>query len=93
MGLEDTSAGVWTLFAAIASHKFVISFCMGVELVSVSGEWMIQFMMTAETRVKQALKVQGAAATHGRIESRLKSNNFLNEICLQKDIAVNGYTG
>ena len=37
VGLEDTTAGVWTLFAAIASHKFVISFCMGVELVSVSG--------------------------------------------------------
>ena len=36
VGLEDTTAGVWTLFAAIASHKFVISFCMGVELVSVS---------------------------------------------------------
>ena len=37
VGLEETTAGVWTLFAAIASHKFVISFCMGVELVSVGG--------------------------------------------------------
>ena len=26
---------VWTLFAAVATHKFVISFCMGIELVSV----------------------------------------------------------
>ena len=37
VGLEETTAGVWTLFAAIASHKFVIAFCMGVELVSVGS--------------------------------------------------------
>ena len=37
VGLEESTAGVWTLFAAIATHKFVISFCMGVELVSVSA--------------------------------------------------------
>ena len=38
VGLEEDTAGVWTLFAAIASHKFVISFCMGVELVSVGRD-------------------------------------------------------
>ena len=36
MGLEEHVDDVWTLFAAVATHKYVISFCMGVELVSVS---------------------------------------------------------
>ena len=35
VGLEDSIEGVWTLFAAVATHKFVISFCIGIELVSV----------------------------------------------------------
>ena len=34
MGLEEHVEDVWTLFAAVATHKFVISFCMGIELVS-----------------------------------------------------------
>ena len=37
VGLEEHVDDVWTLFAAVATHKYVISFCMGVELVSVSG--------------------------------------------------------
>jgi len=35
VGLEEHVDDVWTLFAAVATHKYVISFCMGVELVSV----------------------------------------------------------
>ena len=35
VGLEEHVDDVWTLFAAVATHKFVISFCMGIELVSV----------------------------------------------------------
>jgi zinc transporter 1/2/3 len=31
IGIQDTSS-VWFMFGAIASHKFVISFCMGMEL-------------------------------------------------------------
>lgn len=33
IGLEDSIEGVWTLFGAVAAHKFVISVCMGMELV------------------------------------------------------------
>lgn len=34
VGLEDSVSKVWYLFAAIATHKLVIAFCVGVELVS-----------------------------------------------------------
>lgn len=34
VGLEQNVQNVWYLFAAIATHKFVLSFCLGVELVS-----------------------------------------------------------
>jgi len=36
IGLEDTATGVWTLLAAVGSHKLVIAFCVGLEL-SVTG--------------------------------------------------------
>ncbi|KAK6633787.1 hypothetical protein RUM44_004394 [Polyplax serrata] len=34
VGLENEVSNVWYLFLAIATHKFVISFCVGVDLVS-----------------------------------------------------------
>lgn len=34
VGLEMKTTNVWYLFGAIATHKFVIGFCVGVELVS-----------------------------------------------------------
>lgn len=34
VGLENSVDKVWYLFAAIATHKFVIAFCVGVELVA-----------------------------------------------------------
>lgn len=33
LGLEDTPDHVWLFFAAISSHKFVLAFCVGVELL------------------------------------------------------------
>lgn len=32
IGLENHSDDIWILFAAVATHKFVISFCVGLEL-------------------------------------------------------------
>lgn len=34
IGLEGTEGNVWSLFAAVASHKFVIAFCVGMEMAS-----------------------------------------------------------
>lgn len=34
IGLEDATKHVWYMFGAVAAHKLVIAFCIGVELVS-----------------------------------------------------------
>ncbi|XP_012276790.1 zinc transporter ZIP3 isoform X2 [Orussus abietinus] len=34
IGLESSANYVWYMFAAVAAHKFVIAFCIGLELVS-----------------------------------------------------------
>ncbi|KAE8742551.1 hypothetical protein FOCC_FOCC011903 [Frankliniella occidentalis] len=34
VGLESSPSNVWYLFGAVATHKFVIAFCVGVELVT-----------------------------------------------------------
>lgn len=33
VGLEQTPANVWYLFASVAAHKVVIAFCIGIELI------------------------------------------------------------
>ena len=34
VGLETNVVNVWSLFAAVASHKFVIAFCIGLEMAT-----------------------------------------------------------
>ncbi|XP_011264589.1 zinc transporter ZIP1 isoform X3 [Camponotus floridanus] len=34
IGLESSASHVWYMFLAVASHKFVIAFCIGVELLA-----------------------------------------------------------
>ncbi|KAI4495217.1 hypothetical protein M0804_001418 [Polistes exclamans] len=34
IGLESSASYVWYMFAAVAAHKFVIAFCIGVELTA-----------------------------------------------------------
>jgi zinc transporter 1/2/3 len=34
IGLEETEGDVWSLFAAVATHKFVITFCVGMDMAS-----------------------------------------------------------
>lgn len=34
IGLEETEGDVWSLFAAVATHKFVITFCVGLDMAS-----------------------------------------------------------
>lgn len=36
VGLEESPTNVWYMFLAIASHKFVVVFCVGMELASAS---------------------------------------------------------
>lgn len=35
LALESESSGVWMNFGALASHKFIIAFSVGAELISV----------------------------------------------------------
>ncbi|XP_076619168.1 zinc transporter ZIP1 isoform X3 [Colletes latitarsis] len=39
IGLESSSTYVWYMFAAVAAHKFVIAFCIGVELIASNTRW------------------------------------------------------
>lgn len=34
VGLEKSSSNVWYMFGAVGAHKFIIAFCVGVELLS-----------------------------------------------------------
>jgi hypothetical protein len=45
LGLETEASGVWINFGAIAMHKFVIAFSVGVELVSSQVLFFIRLKM------------------------------------------------
>lgn len=44
VGLEMRTTNVWYLFGAIATHKFVIAFCVGMELVSSKTKTLLVFL-------------------------------------------------
>lgn len=44
VGLESSVEKVWYLFAAIATHKLVIGFCLGVELVTSKTKTLLVFL-------------------------------------------------
>ncbi|KAF5290273.1 hypothetical protein FQR65_LT11606 [Abscondita terminalis] len=41
VGLESSSTNVWYMFAAVSVHKFVIAFCIGVELVTTKTKFVL----------------------------------------------------
>ncbi|XP_063594612.1 zinc transporter ZIP1-like [Penaeus indicus] len=45
LGLQETSAGVWFLFAALMAHKVFIAFCLGMELLEV-GVTLVPFVVS-----------------------------------------------
>lgn len=45
LGLQETSAGVWFLFAALMAHKVFIAFCLGMELLEV-GVSLVPFVVS-----------------------------------------------
>jgi zinc transporter 1/2/3 len=47
VGLESSVGNVWYLFAAIATHKLVIAFCVGVELISTRTRMVLIFVYLA----------------------------------------------
>ena len=67
IGLEDSTADVWTLFAAIASHKLVITFVVGLELViactplKLFSLYMVSFALVSPVGVAIGLAVSEGA--------------------------------
>lgn len=47
VGLENGVTNVWYLFGAIATHKLVIAFCVGIELVSSKTKLTLVFLYVA----------------------------------------------
>ena len=45
IGLEDSDVDVWKMLAAIASHKFVITFCISLELLQADGTAILRFCL------------------------------------------------
>lgn len=44
VGLEDTTATVWYMFGAVAAHKLVLAFCVGVELIVAKTQRWLAFV-------------------------------------------------
>ena len=67
IGLEREVDTVWTLFAAVATHKYVISFCVGLELVTVRtstklfGIYMATFSLVSPIGVGIGMGISSAA--------------------------------
>uniref|UniRef100_A0A0A9XI38 Zinc transporter ZIP1 n=1 Tax=Lygus hesperus TaxID=30085 RepID=A0A0A9XI38_LYGHE len=57
VGLEKETANVWYLCAAIATHKLVIAFCVGVELVSSRTKTVLVVMYMAAFAVVSPLGI------------------------------------
>lgn len=57
VGLEKSVGNVWYLFAAIATHKLVIGFCVGVELISTRTRLVLIFVYMATFAVVTPLGI------------------------------------
>jgi zinc transporter 1/2/3 len=57
VGLEKSVGNVWYLFAAIATHKLVIGFCVGVELISTRTRLLLIFVYMATFAVVTPLGI------------------------------------
>lgn len=76
VGLEASVANVWYMFGAVSAHKYIIAFCIGVELLaSGTKRWLsivyifvFSFMSSLGIAIGIAL-VGGAGAAHAGIYS------------------------
>ncbi|XP_012057235.1 PREDICTED: zinc transporter ZIP1-like [Atta cephalotes] len=73
IGLESSANHVWYMFLAVASHKFVIAFCIGVELIASRTRPYLSVIYTCTFAVVSPLGIGigmalvggGSAATSG----------------------------
>lgn len=78
VGLEDTSATVWYMFGAVAAHKLVLAFCVGVELiVAKTQKWLafvyvFTFAAVSPIGIGIGIIISGDSSTTGLISAILQ---------------------
>lgn len=82
VGLQNEQAGVLQLFAAVASHKFVISFCVGLELSTTGVTLLIHtiYILTFSLVTPLGIGI-GIAMTAGVVEG--DADHSLSSLILQ----------
>lgn len=78
VGLEDTSATVWYMFGAVAAHKLVLAFCVGVELiVAKTQKWLafvyvLTFAAVSPIGIGIGIAISGGSSTTGLVSPILQ---------------------
>lgn len=78
VGLEDTSATVWYMFGAVAAHKLVLAFCVGVELiVAKTQKWLafvyvFTFAAVSPIGIGIGILISGESSTTGLVSAILQ---------------------
>ncbi|KAG4076781.1 hypothetical protein HA402_009127 [Bradysia odoriphaga] len=78
VGLEDTPATVWYMFGAVAAHKLVLAFCVGVELiVAKTQKWLafvyvFTFAAVSPMGIGIGILISGESTTTGLISAILQ---------------------
>lgn len=78
VGLEDTSATVWYMFGAVAAHKLVLAFCVGVELiVAKTQKWLafvyvFTFAAVSPLGIGIGILISGESSTTGLVSAILQ---------------------
>lgn len=78
VGLEDTTANVWYMFGAVAAHKLVLAFCVGVELiVAKTQKWLafvyvFTFAAVSPIGIGIGIIVSGESSTTGLVSAILQ---------------------
>lgn len=78
VGLEDTSATVWYMFGAVAAHKLVLAFCVGVELiVAKTQKWLafvyvLTFAAVSPIGIGIGIAISGESSSTGLISPILQ---------------------
>lgn len=78
VGLEDTSATVWYMFGAVAAHKLVLAFCVGVELiVAKTQKWLafvyvFTFAAVSPIGIGIGIIISGESSTTGLVSAILQ---------------------
>ena len=70
IGLEDSSSSVWFLFGAVAAHKLVLAFCVGVELIVARTRPVLAIVYTVTFAIVSPIGIAiGIAVSHNSPDS------------------------